>query len=124
MFTICDRNQPASVTVMEFRSTMMAATSFWLLHQALLFVTYLNAVRSSKVNVQAPSRGRYRLDKEEGGVCELEISCKNNDLKPLHPVKLPIRGPIGPPGQPGQKGDAGEDGIPGIPGLSGWFTAV
>lgn len=110
--------------MIEFRSATLTAASFWLLQQALLFFIYLDAVRSSKVNVQAPSRGRYGLDKEDGGVCELEINCKDNDLKPLHPVKLPIRGPIGPQGQPGQKGDDGEDGTPGIPGLSGWLFTV
>lgn len=46
----------------------------------------------------------------EDGVCELEISCKSDDLNPLLPVRLPIRGPRGPPGPKGDRGAPGDDG--------------
>lgn len=46
----------------------------------------------------------------DDGVCELEISCKSDDLNPLIPVRLPIRGPRGPPGPKGDKGFPGDGG--------------
>ena len=58
-------------------------------------------------------------EKDNDGVCELEINCQLVDGNTTQPVRLPFRGPRGPRGQQGQKGDRGEVGKPGAPGRPG-----
>jgi len=74
--------------------------------------------RSGRKNRQ---RDQSRDDKDEDGVCTMELSCRTTDGQPLQAsqLKLPIRGPPGPPGPPGEKGERGEDGTDGLPGLPG-----
>lgn len=75
-----------------------------------------SSTSSSSSSSSFQQRGRH---KDDGGVCELEINCKGDDVSLPMSVRLPIRGPRGPPGGAGDKGEPGEDGLPGLPGLPG-----
>jgi len=55
----------------------------------------------------------------EDVVCELEVTCKQDDGLISHLSRVPIHGARGPPGQPGEPGRQGEEGLPGLPGLPG-----
>ena len=92
--------------------------------RGLLLLTILGSIirtaqeqRIEKSISQTTNRKHSKDD--GGGVCELEINCKGDDMGLPMSVKLPIRGPRGPQGAPGEKGAPGEDGVPGIPGLPG-----
>lgn len=97
---------------------------------ASFVVILLAIVGTADGQREKPLRGRHggrARDREAAlaaagpadGVCELEISCKGDDVNLSMPVRLPIRGPRGPPGAQGDKGDGGLDGLPGFPGAPG-----
>ncbi|XP_064643434.1 uncharacterized protein LOC135497590 isoform X1 [Lineus longissimus] len=81
----------------------------------LLFICVVSSRKEGRKK-QRHGNGDNTLN-DEGGSCDLEISCKNNDGN--FPVKLPIKGPRGPPGSSGARGDKGDPGEPGLPGLPG-----
>lgn len=58
-------------------------------------------------------------ERDNDGVCELEINCQLTDGNVTQPIKLPLRGPRGPRGPQGSKGDKGDVGKPGTPGRPG-----
>jgi hypothetical protein len=66
-------------------------------------------------------KDRYFKDNAEidDNVCELEITCKQDDGILPALTRVPIQGARGPPGQPGQPGQQGEEGLRGLPGLPG-----
>ncbi|XP_064643436.1 C1q-related factor-like isoform X3 [Lineus longissimus] len=85
----------------------------------LLFICVVSSRKEGRKK-QRHGNGDNTLN-DEGGSCDLEISCKNNDGN--FPVKLPIKGPRGPPGSSGARGDKGDPGEPGLPGLPGKSAA-
>lgn len=104
---------------------------------AALVVILVAIVGTAVGQREKPLRGRHgggrARDREAAvaaaggaadGVCELEISCKGDDVNLSMPVRLPIRGPRGPPGQQGDKGDGGLDGLPGFPGAPGIYKIM
>ena len=75
--------------------------------------------RGGDRDLSAPQASPQLQSAAAEGYCDLEISCKGDDIGLPTSMKLPIRGPRGPPGPAGEKGDRGEDGLPGLPGLPG-----